>query len=191
MLRFILLLAWLAAILHAGNTVTINNMDDIIVFGGNITQTVLTPTLSELLRALTSTNPKVALAMGQTYGGTNAQLAWQWLLTQYPPFQTPLDFESGLFAVNGSTVYDFNILMWQLSLVMTNYVQPGCASGWVPQWTEQLVVQCNQLLDIDVLGALGSTIAWSVIVILGVTIALSFTYFVMGMYFKSRARKVY
>lgn len=191
MLRAILLLLCMLLAAHAQTTVTINNLDDVIVVGGNITFNILTLPLSEQLRALASLNQKVQIAMGQTYGGTNAQLAWQWLLAQYPPFQTPLGFESGIFALSNMTAAEINILMWQLALVMTNYVQPGCATGFVPGWTEQLVVKCTQLLDVDVLGALGSTITWGIIVFLGFAIALSFVYFLMGMYIKSRPRKVY
>lgn len=182
----------LLALLHlvACDIVTINNLDDIIIFGGNISMTLLTPTLSEQLRALASTNPKVALAMGQTYGGLNAQLAWNWLLAQYPPFQTPLDYESGLFSLNGSTAGDINIALWEYALLMAVYTQPGCASGWVPNWTEQNTVACTQLLDIDVAGDVASTGITYLAYLFGLALAIGIVYLLGGMYVKSRARKI-
>lgn len=187
-LFFFLFLLW--NVCYGGNIVTINNLDDIIIIGGNITQNILTPTSSEILRAFASVDPKVKIATAQTYGGLNAQYAWNWLLTQYPPFQTPLNYESGIFYINGSSVAQINIALWQFALIMTNYVQPGCASGSVPQWTEQNDVKCTQLLDVDVHSETASNIIDFVIIIALVTILLGMLYFVGGNYYKATPRRI-
>lgn len=187
-LIIVLLLLW--NVCFCGNIVTINNWDDIIVIGGNITENILTPTSSEILRALTIVDPKVKIAMAQTYGGLNAQYAWNWLLTQYPPFQTPLNYESGLFYLNGSSAEQINIALWQFAMVITNYVQPGCASGSVPLWTEQNDVKCSQLLDVDVHSTTASNIIYFVIISALVAIAFGILYFVGGNFYKATPRKI-
>lgn len=188
--KIALMLFALVFCVRCGNYVYINNWDDIIIIGGNITTNVLTPTSSEMLRALASVNDNVKIAMGQTYGGENAKNAWNWKLGQNPPFQTPLNYESGIFFINGSTAADLNIAMWQFGLVMVNYILPGCASGWVPEWTENLVVACTQLLDVDIWGSNATTYIYMFIVLAIFGLLIGLLYFLMGMFYKSTARKI-